>query len=556
MTITMSSCPTTSSTPLLAQDLEDAVVDHVHDRRRRLQILPGSLEADSTLVTHSYECYHDEMSASIAPDVSDILSRHSIASVGEEPTTSFKNESTGLIFSSIPVAIASLCQYSLTVASVFSVGRLGSAELAAISLSSMTANISGYAIIQGVATSLDTLCPQAYGRKEFNWVGVHFFRCTILLLFVSCPIMLFWIFGSYRSLVYFVHDHELASYASLYLRVIAFGVPAFILFENAKHFLQAQGLFNPSAYILGICAPINAILNYVLVWDRHIGLGFIGAPLSVVITNYLMCFMIYIYIYVSDGRKCWPHQAIFHPIYWSNWKRMINLAIPGVLMVESEWLAFEVITLEASRFGTTVLAAQSIINTTCVLLYQIPFALSIATSTRIAWYVGAASERASQTCATVAVSLSLVSGSIFGALLYMFRYQFASLYTDDTAIIALAGRTLIIASVYQVFDFLSCATGGIMRGQGRQQICGFVSLGSYYTLGLPCAYIFGFVLKWELTGLWVGMIIALMTISMTQMYFVRVSNWKVIINEAAYEECLDSSSIANRSETYQSLNDT
>lgn len=548
--------PVTSSTPLLAHNLEEAVVDHIHEHRQRLQKLPNHLDEVNLIPTlPNRECHHNNLSDVAAPDVSDILSRHSINLIGEEPKISFRTELLGLISSSIPVAIASLCQYLLTVALVFSVGRLGSAELAAISLSSMTANISGYAIIQGVATCLDTLCPQAYGRKEFNWVGIHFIRCTILLLIVSCPIILFWIFGLYQTLVYFVHDHELALYASMYLRIIAYGVPGFVLFENAKHFLQAQGLFQPLAYILGICAPINAFLNYVLVWNKQIGLGFVGAPLSVVITNYLMCIMIYAYIYMLEGRKCWPRQAIYHPIFWLNWKRMIDLAIPGVLMVELEWLAFEVITLEASRFGTTVLAAQSIINTTCVLLYQIPFAMSIAASTRIAWYIGAASENASKTSAMVTIILSLISGSACGALLYGFRYWFASLYTDDAAIIALADQVLVIASIYQVFDFLSCATGGILRGQGRQRICGFVSLTSYYILGLPCAYIFGFVFKWELMGLWVGMIIALMTILLTQLYFVRVSNWKKIINEAAYDECLDSSSMGLCSETYQSISD-
>ena len=32
----------------------------------------------------------------------------------------------------------------------------------------MTANITGYATIQGIATALDTLCPQAFGAKNIN----------------------------------------------------------------------------------------------------------------------------------------------------------------------------------------------------------------------------------------------------------------------------------------------------------------------------------------------------------------------------------------------------
>ena len=62
-----------------------------------------------------------------------------------------------------PLVVTFLLQYSLTVASIITVGHLGISELGACSLASMTANITGYAIYQGLATSLDTLCSQAYG---------------------------------------------------------------------------------------------------------------------------------------------------------------------------------------------------------------------------------------------------------------------------------------------------------------------------------------------------------------------------------------------------------
>ena len=58
--------------------------------------------------------------------------------------------------------------------------------------------------------------------------------------------------------------------------------------------------------------------------------------------------------------------------FFKHWNKMIKLSVPGVLMVEAEWLAFEIITFQAAKFGTEVLAAQSIISTTCVIFYQIP----------------------------------------------------------------------------------------------------------------------------------------------------------------------------------------
>lgn len=68
---------------------------------------------------------------------------------------------------------------------------------------------------------------------------------------------------------------------------------------------------------------------------------------------------------------------------------MVRLALPGLLMVEAECLAFEILTLASSYFGTSHLAAQSVLATIATFTFQIPFPISIAASTRIANLIGA-----------------------------------------------------------------------------------------------------------------------------------------------------------------------
>lgn len=473
-------------------------------------------------------------------NIQDVLSVHSNALLAE-PDTTLATEARVLFKYSVPLTITFLLQYSLTVASVFSVGRLGSTELAAVSLSSMTANISGYAIIQGVSTCLDTLCAQAYGRKDFNLVGLHFVRCCYLILLLSIPMMTLWAFASKQILIALIGSEkaELATFAASYLRVIAFGLPGFIIFENLKHFLQAQGIFHASTYVLLVCAPLNAFLNYVLVWNERFGLGFIGAPLSVVITNWLMCFALLAYTLYVAGYQCLPRQPLYDMVYFTSWTKMINLSIPGVLMVEAEWLAFEIITFTASTFGTDYLAAQSIVSTTCILMYQVPFAFSIAASTRIAWYIGAASKTAALLATKAALLAALVLGALSGAILFTFRGFFASLYTDDEVVLKIADKVLIVGAFYQINDFLSCITGGILRGQGRQKIGGVLNLISYYVIALPLAFFFAFYVDLGLLGLWLGMLIALFFVSLLQTLFVVTSDWDHIIKKSIDDGIID-----------------
>lgn len=80
---------------------------------------------------------------------------------------------------------------------------------------------------------------------------------------------------------------------------------------------------------------------------------------------------------------------------------MIKLALPGLVMILAEYLAFEVLTLASSYFSVTHLAAQSVLTTITALTFQIPFSISIAASTRVANLIGATLSDAAKTSSKV-----------------------------------------------------------------------------------------------------------------------------------------------------------
>lgn len=55
---------------------------------------------------------------------------------------------------------------------------------------------------------------------------------------------------------------------------------------------------------------------------------------------------------------------------------MVRLALPGLVMVEAECLAFEILTLAASYFDTSHLAAQSVLSTVSGITFQYVFSVS------------------------------------------------------------------------------------------------------------------------------------------------------------------------------------
>jgi MATE family multidrug resistance protein len=225
------------------------------------------------------------------------------------------------------------------------------------------------------------------------------------LFTLTPPVAVIWYFSEHiLSLI--LPEPESARLAGLYLKVMIFGVPGIVLFECGKRFTQAQGIFHATTYVLFIVAPLNIFICWLLVWKLEY--GFIGAPISVVITENLLPLLLFLFVRFVDGSQCWGG---FSKRAFSNWWVMIRLALPGMIMVEAEWLAFEIMTLLASRFGSNVLAAQSILSTLASISYQIPFPVSIAASTRIANLIGAGLVDAAKTASKVVSSLPLLQTS-------------------------------------------------------------------------------------------------------------------------------------------------
>lgn len=231
----------------------------------------GSLDADQQVVVGNNMSENTRLLGE--PELSDggqdtpenIDQKWEAAVMAGKIHTTWRRESKVLVRYASPLVLTGVLQYSLSAASIFTVGYLGKVELGAISLGSMTANITGYAVYQGLATSLDTLCSQAYGSGRRKLVGLQVQRMVYFLWFITIPIGILWLCAE-SILIRIVPEPEVAVLASRYLKIILIGAPGYACFESGKRYLQAQGLFSASLYILLICAPLNILMNWLFVW--------------------------------------------------------------------------------------------------------------------------------------------------------------------------------------------------------------------------------------------------------------------------------------------------
>ncbi|PMB65812.1 putative transporter [Beauveria bassiana] len=442
--------------------------------------------------------------------------------------TTWQRETKTVVTYSIPLITTFALQYSINVASIFAVGRIGKIELGAVSLANMSNAITCLAPFQGLATSLDTLCAQAYGSGHKHLVGLQCQRMALFLLSLSGPVILIWCFSE-QILVHLVPEAETARLASIYLKVCIASIPGVILFECGKRFTQAQGLFRATTYVLLVAAPFNIFVNWLLVWKLEY--GFIGAPIAVAITENLLPILLFLYVRFVDGRQCWGG---FSRRALSNWGVMIKLALPGMIMIEAEWLAFEFMTLFASRFGSEYLAAQSVLGTLTTISYQIPFPMSIAASTRVANLIGAGLVDAARITAKVTFFLA-VSISVFNFVIFVvFRYHLPLLFTNDEGVITLVAQVMPAVAVMQVFDGLGSGAHGLLRGIGKQAIGGPINLVAYYLVSLPLSVGLAFGLGMKLQGLWIGVTAGLIIVSIIEYIYLWKTDWNKAADEAAH----------------------
>ncbi|KAF1897345.1 hypothetical protein Lal_00035048 [Lupinus albus] len=110
------------------------------------------------------------------------------------PTTSQAVEELKELWSmALPITAMNMLVFVRAVVSVLFLGWLGSLELAGGALSIGFTNITGYSVLVGLASSLEPVCSQAYGSKNWDLLSLSLQRMVLILLMAIMPISLLWI---------------------------------------------------------------------------------------------------------------------------------------------------------------------------------------------------------------------------------------------------------------------------------------------------------------------------------------------------------------------------
>ncbi|KAG8086359.1 hypothetical protein GUJ93_ZPchr0010g10457 [Zizania palustris] len=318
----------------------------------------------------------------------------------------------------LPLAAMSVAQSAVQVASNMMVGHLpGVLPLSASAIATSLASVSGFSLLVGMASGLETLSGQAYGAKQYDKLGVQTYRAIVTLTVVSIPISLLWVFiGKILTLI--GQDPLISHEAGRYIVWLIPGLFAYAVCQPLTKFLQSQSLIFPMLWSSIATLLLHIPLSWLLVFKTS--LGFTGAALAISISYWLNTFMLAAYIRFSGSCKATcspPTMEAFRGVVL-----FLRLALPSALMLCFEWWSFEILILLSGLLPNPELESSvlSICLTTTSLMYNIPYGLGGAASTRVANELGAGNPEGARSVVHLVMSIAgteavLVTGALLAS---------------------------------------------------------------------------------------------------------------------------------------------
>lgn len=409
-----------------------------------------------------------------------------------------------------PLVIAQLAQTALTATDVIMLGWLGSEHLAAGTLATtfmMPFMIGGFGIVGAVAP----LVAQARGARDIRavrrivrqglWVAILLATLLIPVFWQIAPIFAF-----------LGQDPEATIMAEQYVHVAVWMLYPALGLVALRSLLSA---FDATRAVLVVTLGgvlCNILANYALIFG-HFGLPRLelrGAALATVLTNFVMFGMMLTFVVRHRRFKRFYVLMRFWKPDWLRFREIFRIGTPIGLTVLAEVGLFTAAAFLMGRLGTDEVAAHAIALQCASMAFMVPLGLGIAATVRVGIAYGRSDpdgiHKAGWTAFMLGTGFMAVSCTLFLTMGPTIVSWFLDPRVPENAnALALAASFLVVAGVFQLVDGAQVVAAHSLRGLSDTKIPMVIAILGYWAVGLPIAYVLGFVVGWRGVGIWMGL---------------------------------------------------
>ncbi|KAJ4848301.1 Protein DETOXIFICATION 56 [Turnera subulata] len=430
----------------------------------------------------------------------------------------------------LPLMAMNLTWFAKIATTTAFLGRLGELQLAGGTLGFTFANVTGFSVLNGLCGSMEPICGQAYGAKNFRLLHKTLLMTTFLLLLASVPIGFLWV-NVDKILIHFGQQEDISHAAKLYLLYLLPDLVVTSLLCPLKAYLSSQNVTVPIMFSSALALAFHIPTNIFLAKMK----GLEGVSMSIWITDLVVVILLAAYVVVKENGKggkwqegWWTDQSV------CDWLRLLKLSGPCCLTTCLEWWCWEILVLLTGRLpdAKRAVGVIAIVLNFDYLLYSIMLSLSTCASIRVSNELGANQAGRAYHSACVSLAMSMISGCICGLLTVGARGFWGSLFSHDKGIIGGVKKVMLLMALLEVINFPLAVCGGIVRGTARPWLAMYANLAGFYLLALPVAVLLAFKAGLRLSGLLTGFLIGMSACLILIVVFVIRIKWEVEADKA------------------------
>ena len=365
------------------------------------------------------------------------------------------------------VLVGQLAVMAFGVTDTLVAGRFADTALAALAVASAT-YITVHITLMGMLQALLPVWAELHGANQAAKVGPSvrqaLYLCALTMLIGMAAL-------AYPQPLLNWTEVPLAMQEEVthYLWIVALGLPASLLFRMFGTLNQSLGKPKLVTWVQVVALLVKIPLSVVLTLGIEgvlPALGLVGCAWATLLVNYLMLGLA---IWLIRTQDFYTPYALWRPIEAPDWavlKRFVRLGLPSGLTIGVEVTSFTLMSLFIARLGVTAAASHQIVSNLAALMYMVPLSLSIASSSRVSYWLGANQIKQARLALRTGLSLVLLMCCTLALCLWLGREWVAAFYTQSPEVAQLTVALLAWITLYHLTDAVQVFCVFTLRSYG------------------------------------------------------------------------------------------